>query len=319
MLTLPLTAKRASSWRLLVLALLACLSWPAVAWNAAGHRLVAHIAWQQLDPPVRAEVSRLLRQHPEHARWLKRAKALESDQAAFVECSTWADEIRKDERFYDAHKEAATPTLPGYPDMERRRNWHYVLLPSAPVPKNPPQAGQLALQLPRLADALASRRTTDAERSYALPWLIHLVGEAHQPLHVSLRFDAKNGWDWLGNGVKVNNPFNSRKPLMSLHEFWDDLPAPRWLRGEALEKASRSLQAAYVSPPAPGNSEVWIAESLVIARLYAYPQDAQNPAEISADFFEQSREIARRRISEAGYRLATHLNQLLKARNSREK
>ena len=41
MLTLPLTAKRASSWRLLVLALLACLSWPAVAWNAAGHRLVA--------------------------------------------------------------------------------------------------------------------------------------------------------------------------------------------------------------------------------------------------------------------------------------
>ncbi len=312
MLTLPLTAKRASSWRLLVLALLACLSWPAVAWNAAGHRLVAHIAWQQLDPPVRAEVSRLLRQHPEHARWLKRAKALESDQAAFVECSTWADEIRKDERFYDAHKEAATPTLPGYPDMERRRNWHYVFHPIGPVTQAPPQTGQLDQQLPQLSARLAASATSDAERTYLLPWLIHLVGEAHQPLHTSIRQDEAGGWDKLGAGVTVRNPFNARQAEMSLHEFWDDLPGPRWLRGDALEAASTLLQIAYPPPVAQGNSAQWIAESLTLARQRAYPDSREAVVTISDAFLAQSRDIARRRLSEAGYRLAGLLNAALK-------
>lgn len=286
---------------------------PVLAWNAGGHRLVAHIAWQQLAPKTREEVSRLLRAHPEHGRWLKRAKESDPELAAFVECSTWADEIRKDERFYDKGKGEATPTLPGYPDMERRRNWHYVLLPSAPIPENPPKSGQLAQQLPRLGDALASRKTTDAERTYALPWLVHLVGEAHQPLHVSLRYDAESGWDLLGNQVKVNNLFNRAKAQMTLHEFWDDLPGPRWLRGDALATASRTLVNTYPAPPASGDSATWIAESQQIARLYAYPAKAP---EISSEFFKESREIANRRITEAGYRLADLLNQLLLRRNS---
>ena len=300
-----------SPCRTFFLGLASLLSLPALAWNAAGHRLVAHIAWQQLVPEARAEASRLLSAHPEYERWLKRAKDADADHAAFVECSTWSDEIRKDERFYDKNKEAPTPTLPGYPDMERRRNWHYVLIPSGPVPQNPPQAGQLDRQIPRLADALASRRTTDAERSYALPWLVHLVGEAHQPLHVSLRHDADKGWDWLGGQVKVIPPFSQNKPPVTLHEFWDSLPAPRWLRGEALMTAGDALMNLHASPPPPGDSAQWIEESLTIARLYAYPEGQENAMEISNAFFDRSREIAGQRISEAGYRLAALLNRLL--------
>ena len=51
--------------RLFGLLFLASLSWPAMAWNAAGHRLIASIAWQQLDPLSRSAIGRLLRQHPD--------------------------------------------------------------------------------------------------------------------------------------------------------------------------------------------------------------------------------------------------------------
>ena len=56
----------------LFLLLLPCL---AHAWNAAGHRLVAGIAWQQLSPSVQALIANTLRQHPDHERWQARAKS----------------------------------------------------------------------------------------------------------------------------------------------------------------------------------------------------------------------------------------------------
>ncbi len=113
-------------WRRLpFLLLLLTLSSPVLAWNAAGHRLVAHIAWQQLDSPSRAAVGKLLRQHPDFHRWQSQGQEDDEDLNAFVEASTWPDDIRHDARFYSAG-ETPTPTLPGFPDMERRRHWHYV-------------------------------------------------------------------------------------------------------------------------------------------------------------------------------------------------
>ena len=283
---------------------------PAVAWNAAGHRLVAGIAWEFLDAQARSEATRLLREHPDHERWLKRAEHGDMDRIVFIEASTWPDEIRQDKRFYSAGIDESRPHLPGFPDMERHRDWHYVNRPINGVSSEYFSPGQIDTQLVALVKTLATKGAPTRERTYALPWLIHLMGDAHQPLHTSVRLDADGRWDKLGNGMSVINPFNPRKNTSTLHTFWDDLPGAPGLRGERLDMAIRALIAAYPRPPHCASSEQWVDESWRIARGNGYPLGQETTPTITEGFFENSREIAKRRVTEAGYRLADLLNQL---------
>ena len=300
-------ARRA--WRLVLLALL--LPLPAQAWNGAGHRLAACIAWDFLDQPQRAALARLLQRHPDYARWQQRASdhhpASAVDRAAFIEASTWPDEIRKDGRFYSAGRDAPTATLPGFPDMERRGDWHYVAWPLADTPHGEAVAGRIDQALAELPTMLGA---DDASRSYALPWLIHLVGDAHQPLHTTLKIDAQGKPDRLGTGLTVRNPFAQRKSLTTLHAYWDDLPGPAGLRGERLDDDCRALASAYPRPPVATPAQ-WLAESRQIARRNGYPPGDESVPTISAEFNENARQIARQRVAQAGYRLAELLRQWL--------
>ena len=54
----------------LTLLLTLLLPLPAAAWNSAGHRLIAAIAWDQLDEQTRFAVTELLRQHPDYQPWI---------------------------------------------------------------------------------------------------------------------------------------------------------------------------------------------------------------------------------------------------------
>ena len=288
---------------------------PALAWNAAGHRLVACIAWDQLDQQQRSEVSRLLHQHPDYSRWSQRAAkhypAANLERAAFIESSTWPDEIRKDSRFYSAGRDSPTATLAGFPDMERRSNWHYVAWPLADTTaaRSSAASGWIDQALVALPTMLGNGDETS--RSYALPWLTHLVGDAHQPLHTTLKIDAQGKPDRLGTGLTVNNPFAARQPRTTLHAYWDDLPGPGGLRGEALDDDCRALAAAYPRP-APSAPAQWLDESWQIARHSGYPPGEDAVPTISAEFNESARQIARQRVAQAGYRLADLLRELLR-------
>lgn len=291
---------------------------PVLAWNGAGHRLVAAIAWERMAPEAREAAGRLLRQHPDHPRWVRRAGEQEGERGAFIEASTWPDDIRKDTRFYSAGKEEPTPTLPGFPDMERRGSWHYVNIPLDGPRGGKPLSGQLDRQLDATAATLGGATSPELERVYALPWLIHLVGDVHQPLHTSARLDSEGEWDRLGNVLKVSNPFNSRKPVSSLHAFWDDLPGPPWLRGERLDAAAGALMAAHRPGARATTSRRWIEESWQIARECGYPAATGDPpVVVSEAFYKTSREIADRRVALAGYRLADLLNRIFASGNQR--
>ncbi|MBS1227162.1 MAG: hypothetical protein H6R17_439 [Proteobacteria bacterium] len=286
----------------------------AMAWNAAGHRLVACIAWDQLDQQARSEVSRLLRQHPDYERWQKRAgehhPASDGGRASFIESSTWPDEIRKDNRFYSAGLDAPTPTLAGFPDMERRRDWHYVAWPltESGEARREPVSGRIDQALVAQAQALGAG--DEVSRSYALPWLIHMVGDAHQPLHTSVRIDAQGKQDRLGTALSVRNPFAARPGLTTLHAYWDDLPGPGGLRGERLDDDCRTLASAYPRP-APSTPEQWLDEGWQIARRNGYPPGDESVPTISEQFNEDAKEIAKRRVAQAGYRLADLLRERL--------
>lgn len=276
------------------------------AWNAAGHRIVALIAWQQLSPPTQALVSETLGRHPEHARWQTRARP---DTAAmhFAESSTWPDEIRNDPRFYDEERETPTPPLAGLADHARHRNWHYIDVDRSGQVIN----GQLERRINELSLLLAANADS-ARLAWALPWLIHLVADIHQPLHVGHADDDG------GTEIEIENPFNPRQPFSSLHRYWDDLPGPSWLRGRRLTETVAHLLAEYPAPK-EGNTRIWREESHQLLSHGVYPDTPGSLLTIVTEpFHQRAQKISARRLVDAGYRLGWLLERGLKARVPRE-
>jgi hypothetical protein len=274
--------------------LLFCSLFPraAQAWNAAGHRQIAALAWENMNETARRRASALLRQHPDYPRWQKRQQEKDVDYGVFLEASTWADEIRHDARFHSPN-EARTPPLPGFPDMLRHSDWHY----------QDEGGGKL---LPRLSSLAKDLLHGDTDRQvYALPWLMHLVGDLHQPLHTGGRHDRG------GNQMSVKNPFNPRQPLHSLHRYWDDLPGPSWLRGPHLEKTLPPLRALPQPAGMPGDTARWLAESRALLARQVYPAPTSGVPEITPHFHREAQKIAQRRIAAAGRRLGQWLNWIL--------
>ncbi|QKS27827.1 MAG: S1/P1 nuclease [Candidatus Accumulibacter similis] len=300
-----------TSARTCLLLLLLGVAPAAAAWNAAGHRLSAMIAWENLDDASRLAVTAILREHPDFDRWLARSKGGDPGRGAFVEAATWPDDIRRDRRFYTAGSEEPTPALPGFPDMERRLDWHYVDRPLDPAANIGAPAGEIERQIDRLARSVGNPRASPAERAYALPWLIHLVGDAHQPLHAASRYSVDGRSDQGGNAVSIVNPFNTRYPVTTLHRYWDELPGPPWLRDSRLAAAVASLTARYAAPRSETTAAQWLDESWHLARGQAYPPGGEEAPTISPDFHQQALEIANRRVTEAGYRLAALLRKVL--------
>ena len=281
----------------------------ASAWNATGHRLIAEIAWQQMDQSARTETARLLSAHPDADRWRDRARS-DDPRQLFIEASTWPDEIRKDARFFTLGKDLPTPLLEGFPDMEKHSNWHTAPRPIDGSPLTGDFVpGQLDKRLEQQIGALGATMASPMIRAYALPWVVHLVGDGHQPLHLALRRAENGDWDRVGHGVKISNPFSERKPRSDLHEFWDDLPIREGLRGEALVAEANALLARH-RPPDTGAPRAWLDESWRLARDHGYPTGGESRVTIDRGFFEGAKAIAESRIVAAGYRLADTLNHI---------
>ncbi len=283
----------------------------ASAWNFTGHRLSACIAWEQLPPASREKVSALLRAHPDYVLWTRKAKSGAIDRAAFIEASTWADRIRYDRRFHAAD-EPATTLLPGFPDMQDHSDWHYVNRPLPDQARAKSNNGEARGQLDRQLDLQLAvlTRTLPASsfntKVYALPWLMHLVADAHQPLHV---VDAEAAWLAPIDDPKHLNPSAPRKRIISLHALWDDLPGPSNLSGNKLDSACRALAAMYPEP-APASPAQWVEESWQIAGQEGFPADYIRQQRVGKPFYERAREIANQRIVSAGHRLAAVLRGL---------
>ena len=277
----------------------------ALAWNAAGHRLVAAIAWQQLSPASQDFVAAALSAHPDHARWTKRARSAEP-AAIFAEAATWPDDIRSDPRFHDDSRLEPGLPLSGFSDTARHKNWHYVDLDH----RGQAVHGDADRQIERLSKLLRATRKID-EISYGLPWLLHLVADIHQPLHVG------NDGDDGGTTFEIENPFNKRLPVSNLHLYWDDLPGPPWLRGKRLDKNMGRLLDGYPAP-LQGDVVLWRNEShALLASAYPLAKGDRLPI-VTAEFNRQAHEIADRRIVEAGYRLGRLLEVIIGKRVPRE-
>lgn len=293
----------------------------ALGWNAAGHRITATIAWQEMSPGTQQKVTALLARHPGHPNWLRalnRGRNTSPVTAAgiFAESSTWADDIRRDERFSELTEDDDSP-------WARHRDWHYV---NWPVDRNRAEiiagsrTGQLDRQLQRLSARLSDPARPDSELAADLVWLVHLVGDAHQPLHVASFPGTDGSHDPGGLDFPVHDPMRLRFSEVSLHVWWDDLPGPPWLRGESLNKQCAVLRERHPARSIDQKSALaWLDESLMLARHSvrpATPPEAGIPWEVSDAYRRQSIAIADRRLAEAGVRLGRLLDTLLARRTT---
>ena len=322
------------------------------AWGNAGHEAVAYVAWQQMTPATRARVLELLKQVPTlhnadntqsidgYAEWVAHLPAgLTQDQQnlyLFMQAATWADSI-KHRWLTDSDTPPAGITTEvniGYTDKMSHGYWHFVdrgfasdnsKVPATPVPN-------AVTQIVALRQFIASNED-DLLKSYDLIWLLHLVGDVHQPLHGTVRYYAGAG-DEGGNTVMIKltpamqKQFEgtlSKSAPSELHAFWDDLPG-EGQPAPALPVAAafaENLPQASAKEAADSDPSDWAAESLTIAKKDAYappigpgPQPAASSGSsaypITTAYYNKAMSDAKSRIALAGARLAKLLNENLK-------
>jgi hypothetical protein len=234
----------------------------ARAWGADGHRLIAELADNQLMPATRSVVARLLAAEP---------------GATLASVSTWADEIR------------SRSTAP----------WHYV---------NPPP-GDCSYDRARDCDddqcvvealnkqvAVLTSKAPDSERLTALKWVIHLVGDIHQPLHAGFKGDK-------GGNLYQVQAFGRGT---NLHSLWDGVLVRNHPGGlEALRSSAATVGAATPLPP---SAAAWAIESCkVVLSSGFYPEGRF----IDQSYVDQWDAVLVTRLKSAAHRLAATLNDSL--------
>ena len=304
-------------------------------WDATGHRAMAAIAYDRLRPATRARVDSLIRAHPDLARLSEgvNLSTPEGVREVFLRMAVWPDRLRGDARFYreNTPRPQPTPLLPGFPSMARHEEWHYLVrsFSTDGTPTIALASPHAATAVAQLADELDDRAAAPSRRAYNLSWIIHIVGDLHQPMHGTSRStrEERDG-DAGGNRVFVRL-WPDRPDSANLHSVWDG-----WIgraeRDTRLDDIARELAADLPMPdrnvdelaiPDGAGLErtvlAWADESATLARYVAYdlpPRDAQGPPPLSEAYRAQGERIARQRLALAGYRLAALIEARLSAR-----
>jgi hypothetical protein len=302
----------------------------ARAWDDFGHMQVAAVAFKHLKQKTKARVAPLLRLNPRYASWIVGASLHDRERVAFIRAATWADSIKSDRRYKGGKADdQSAPTAAqniGYGDLFAHGYWHYVDLPFSPdgTPLVEPTAPNAATQIPLLRTALGAAATSDEVRSYDLVWLLHLVGDIHQPLHCVSRFDAaQTEGDRGGNKVAISGntqptlcddprycPFG---PAVELHAFYDDITGSSYATAPA-EKAAAALPEPDPKQAAIADEQVWIQEGLALAQSAVYVAPigtGAGPFTITPEYQAAAAKLGKERIALAGRRLANLLNSSL--------
>ncbi|MBK8284715.1 MAG: S1/P1 nuclease [Ahniella sp.] len=258
---------------LLILSLLGALlglAAPAGAWGPRGHELVAEIASRHLDPAVRKEIERLL-----------------GDRAdlAMRDASTWADDARNE------------------PAYKHTFNWHFVNFEQGDCTLNRkrqcPSDSCVFGAIERQTQLLGNRKLSDAKRAEALRFVIHFVGDVHQPLHAGWRHDRG------GNDTQVR----FRREGANLHALWDSMLIRRDKvrvreHADLITRQPLDVDDGWSAHAATD----WTIESCkVVARSDFYPKGG----DISQAYVDTFLPIAEQRLHEGGLRLAELLNRTL--------
>jgi nuclease S1 len=233
----------------------------AMAWGSDGHKIVAMLAEAQLSPVARKEVERLLAQEP--------GATLES-------ISTWADE----------HRNPATAP------------WHYVNVPREDCNYQPerdcPDGKCVVAAIDRQIEVLLATGD-DEKRLTALKYVVHLIGDIHQPLHAGF------GDDRGGNSYQLQAFMRGS----NLHAVWDSgLIRNQGLENEAVVK-SLLIRPLGISRSPFNAASIAMESCRIVAQPGFYPERF-----VTVDYVERYVPVMSFQLAQAGFRLAQVLNSL---------
>lgn len=310
--------------RVLVVIAIFSLCLPAFGWDDEGHMAVAYLAYQSLTPAKRARVNALLKMNPSYAAWKESfppgTSSADADRTLFMIASIWPDQIRTDPSYqddgpnngYTPEGTQATQNV-GYIDQLRHKYWHFIDIPysqdGTALPITP--APNIETQITAFRAVLASNQP-DELKSYDLVWLLHLVGDVHQPLHCVTRVSAEERYgDSGGNLVRLcDAPCKD-----NLHAFWDNLLGTEKSPAAAAQ-AARALPSPDPALASKADAAVWVTESFQFAKTAVYIDPPIGPGlgqfTITPAYQSASQDLAKQRIALAGARLAKILNEELK-------
>ncbi|HTL20465.1 MAG TPA: S1/P1 nuclease [Steroidobacteraceae bacterium] len=266
----------------------------AFAWGPQGHRTIGAIADRLLTPATHAAVLGILADDRDKF-------GNPSGRTTLEAVSDWADEIRG--------------------TAADRPAWHYDDIPicGAGDKAGYCPGGQCnSTQLGRLIGVLGNARASARERDEALKWVVHLLGDIHQPLHAAV--NADHG----GNQVLVALEGVHTRGRESLHGAWDNDLVQLALHERRKQQPPRDIEALATEAAnlerevGRGTPDSWARESNNLARnvAYRYPGFACNrvpPGIVVLDdaYLADAELVVRERLLLAGARLATLLNQTL--------
>lgn len=273
--------------------LLLTLPASSFAWGPTGHRVVAEIAQRHLTPAAKTKVSQLL------------------DGRTLADIANWPDELRSDPRFNKyavIHYATVKDGLTSYRDAEKAPCGDVVAAIDAFTAFLRTGSREALYAVKALTDKsdgdCNSHETEPITRAQALSFLVHLMGDLHQPLHVG-------GTDRGGNLVKVNwmNRWET-----NLHSTWDDEMVD-------YERLDYKEYARFLDRASEADAKRWLtgdtisfADEAVAMRskLYMFPDDSGQPAIhlISYKYTGVQRDRMREQLLKGGLRLARVVNSI---------
>jgi hypothetical protein len=265
---------------------------PAMAWWEYGHGAVGRIAYMNVSPHTRHEIDRLLRQ----------GRLLETPTCSIrtIELAAYWPDCAKalGERF------------------SYTSSWHYQNVNICrPFDLRAPCADGncVSAQIERNVRILADTRIPLRERVMALAFLVHFMGDLHQPMH------AGDHDDLGGNRVQVS--YGVIGGRTNLHTVWDGYLADRGISnppGEPVGILSQLTAEDHAAMPL-GTITDWSRENWEASREFAYgsifadpcaerPRDAPRPV-ITEAIVERLIPVVRRQVARGGLRLARLLDE----------
>ncbi len=285
----------------------------AMAWGDEGHEIVATIAYARLTPVVKKKIDSIL--------------AADKDKLTapdFSSRATWADKWRDSDRNTTRVRYLAT------------HNWHFVdieidspdfdkacfnhpPLPAGKVASKGPADDCVVDKIEQFTAELRSSSTSKAERRLALKYLLHFVGDLHQPLH-----GADNHHDAGGNAVLIlfgNHKVSSKS--LNLHHYWDtDLVLQLGKDQKAVaDQLNNQISPQDAATWSTGTPKDWAMESFDRAKTIAYDlsgesnrtdKNGKTVPYLDATYDNRALPVVREQLSKGGVRLAAVLNDALK-------
>jgi hypothetical protein len=284
-------------WGIAILVILIFLPQTEVfGWGDVSHMVIAQIAYEQLNNKARVNVDKLIR------------KIRFRDKTYnFLTAACWMDDLRDDSHYNELKK------------------WHYINKPyfeGIPPRVIFPESNNVLSRTRWNIKTLKAGMGYDQRRAEVLGYLLHLVGDIHQPLHNITRYtriyNDANG-DSGGNEFKI---ILEGQRIDNLHAYWDEAAGlfnfDRFdcqldsSRQKRIQKYADEIRSAY--PPTQqqdwkgGDPGHWVEESYDLAKTVAYTTPEGQPLTHAYTIKVQS--IVRQRIALAGYRLAELLNEI---------